>query len=252
MANPLTMKLEQYTRFTPAERDRLDALLDHPRKVFAPREIILREGDGVDHIHLVLSGLAARSKTLPDGDRQVMAFLVPGDLCDLEVFVLRAMDHDIVAVSETTCLLIPMKTIEDLLTEYSTLTRALWWSTMTDSAVLRARIIDHGSRDAHERLAHLFYELLIRYRIIGRAADNSFPFPASQEELADASGITAVHANRILQQLRAEGLIELKNKIMTVTDPGRLKQAARFESNYLHLDRSERPTDVSARAGDLI
>jgi CRP-like cAMP-binding protein len=97
-----------------------------------------------------------------------MALLIPGDLCDVEVFILEAMDHSITAISDTTCVLIPATVIEDLLSEHTKLTKALWWSTMTDSAILREWIVGHGSRDARERLAHLFCEMLIRYRVRGR------------------------------------------------------------------------------------
>ena len=253
MTNPLTMKLEQFTRFEQAERQRLDELLTYPTKTYARGEDIIAEGEKVQDIHLVLTGLAARSKILPDGQRQIMAFLVPGDLCDVEVFVLEAMDHNITAMSQTTCVLIPAKVIEDLLTESSKLTKALWWSTMTDSAVLREWIVSHGSRDARERMAHIFYELLIRYRIVAETTDDSFAFPMTQEDLSEATGMTPMHVNRTLQQLRSEGLIDLKNKVLTVLDTERLKEAAQYEANYLHLIRTEeRDREVSDRAGDLV
>lgn len=253
MANPLTMRLEQFTSFDPDERQRLDQLLSYPTKTYARGETIIAEGEKVDNIHLVLTGLAARSKTLRNGERQIMALLVPGDLCDIEVFVLEGMDHDITAMTGTTCVLIPAKVIEALLTESSKLTKALWWSTMTDSATLREWIVDHGSRDAREQVAHIICELLIRYRIVGETTDDSFSFPLSQEELSEATGMTPVHVNRMLQQLRADGLIELSGKVMTVLDPKRLMEVACFETNYLHLIRTERrDKEVSGRAGDLV
>src|SRR5215217_7461785 len=137
MANPLTMRLEQFVRFDQPERRRLDELLSFPTKAFARGAKIIGEGEKADDIHLVLTGLAARCKTLADGKRQIMAFLIPGDLCDVEVFVLEAMDHNIAALTDTTCVFIPAKKIEELLTESSKLTRRLWWSTMVDSGVLR-------------------------------------------------------------------------------------------------------------------
>jgi CRP-like cAMP-binding protein len=253
MQNPLTMKLEQFSSFEPSERMRLDELLNYPHKTFERGKQIIREGDKVNDIHLVLSGLATRSKTLQDGSRQLMAFLVPGDLCDVEVFVLEAMDHDIIALTETVCVLIPSKEIERLLTESSALTRALWWSTMTDSAVLREWIVNHGKREARERLAHIFCELLIRYRIVGVTDDDSLPFPITQEELAEATGMTPVHVNRMLSQLKAEGLIDLNNKTLTVLDFDRLKDVAQYDVNYLHLIRTERgDAEVSERASDLV
>jgi CRP-like cAMP-binding protein len=253
VANPLTMKLEQFTRFDPEERKRLDELLSYPTQTYARRETIIHEGEKVDDIHLVLTGLAARSKTLRSGDRQFMALLVPGDLCDVEVFILEGMDHDITALTDTTCVLIPAKIIEELLTESTNLTRALWWSTMSDSAILREWIVDHGSRDGLERIAHLMCEMLIRYRVIGETTDCSFPFLLTQEELADATGMTPVHVNRMIQQLRTQKLIELTGRVLTVLDPKALQQVAKFDSTYLHLTRTERrDPEVWQRAGDLV
>lgn len=252
MSNVLTMKLEQFTKFSPSERARLDELLELPRKNYAAGQAIFEEGAKVDSVYLIIDGVAARRKTLPNGSRQTMGFLIPGDLCELEVFVLECMDHDLVAVCETSCIVIPKRVIRGLLIESSILTQALWWSTMADHAMLRSRIIDHGSRESYERLAHLFYEMLIRYRLIGLAQDDSFPFPSTQVELGEATGMTSVHVNRTLQKLRSDGLITFANKRLVVIDPARLKRAARFESNYLHLERTDRETDVSHRAGDLV
>jgi CRP-like cAMP-binding protein len=253
MPNPLTMKLEQFTRFDQNERMRLDELLAYPTKTYARGQDIIAQGEKVEDIHLVLTGLAARSKVLRNGDRQLMALLVPGDLCDLEVFVLEAMDHSIVAIAQTTCVLIPAKVIRELLTESSTLTQALWWSTMIDSAILREWIVDQGKRDAFERIAHLCYEMLVRYRVVGQTTDDTIPFHLTQEDLSDAMGVTPIHANRMLMKLREDGLISLKSKVLTVLDAPRLKKVARFESNYLHLVRTnEGDREVSGRAGDLV
>jgi CRP-like cAMP-binding protein len=247
------MKLEQFTRFDQEERQRLDGLLSHPSKTFARGEVIIREGQKVRNIHLVLTGLGARAKTLASGDVQMMAFLIPGDLCDVEVFVLEAMDHDIVALSDTTCILIPADEMERLLTESGRLTRAMWWSTMVDSAILREWIVDHGSRDSRERIAHIICELLIRYRVVGETTDDAIPFPLTQDELAQATGMTPVHVNRMLQQLRAEGLIELKSKVLTVLEPKRLMEAAQYDPSYLHLIRTEQGDgEIAARTGDLV
>jgi CRP-like cAMP-binding protein len=253
MANPLTMKLEQFTGFDQTERLRLNELLAYPTKTYARGQTIIPQGEKVEHIYLVLTGLAARAKILRNGDRQLMALLIPGDLCDVEVFVLEAMDHSIVAMAETTCVLIPAKVIRGLLTESSKLTQALWWSTMVDSAILREWIVDHGKRDARERIAHLCYEMLVRYRVVAETTDDALPFLLTQEDLSDAMGVTPIHANRMLQKLRDEGLITLKGKVLTVLDPPRLKKVARFESGYLHLDRTNKgDTEVSGRAGDLV
>jgi CRP-like cAMP-binding protein len=253
MANSLTMKLEQFIRFDQGDRLRLDQLLSYPTRTFTRGDTIIEEGKEVRDIHLLLTGLAARSKILADGRRQIMAFLVPGDLCDVEVFVLRAMDHTIIAMTDTTCLLIPAEVIEGLLTESSDITKALWWSTMVDSGILREWIIDHGRRDAREQIAHLFYEMLIRHRIVGETTNDSFSFPITQDDLADATGLTPPHVNKTLQDLRAAGLIEFKNRVLTILDTQRLRNAAHYESGYLHLNRTEKgDREVADRAGDLV
>jgi CRP-like cAMP-binding protein len=163
------------------------------------------------------------------------------------------MDHGVGAISPTTTALIPGKVIAELVRSSGALSSALWWGTLTDLAVLRERIVDHGRRDAHERVAHLLCELLVRYRMVGRSRDNAIDFPMTQSDLADASGMTPVHANRTLQKLRAEGLIALSGKTLTVLDPDRLREVAGFNSNYLHLDRAHDPKDgIADRTGDLV
>lgn len=102
-------------------------------------------------------------------------------------------------------------------------------------------------------MAHLFYEMLVRFRVVGLAPDDGYPFPLTQNELAEAVGLTPVHVNRTLQQLRADGLVEFRGKLLTVKDPAGLKRLGRFSSNYLHLRRTEAgDAEVAARAGDLV
>ena len=240
MTNPLLMRLEQYAPLEQDDRERLDTLIGDHLESYAPRQDVIREGDRADRIHLIVSGMAARYKLLPNGNRQIMAVLIPGDFCDMEVIVFDRMDHCICAISEAVCALVPARRMREELAGRSALTRALWWSAMTESAVLRERIIDHGRRDARERLAHLFYEMLLRYRVIEQAEGDRIAFPLTQEELADASGLTPVHVNRTLKQLRNEGLIALKERYLTVLDPAGLRKVAGFNPNYLHLRGAER------------
>jgi CRP-like cAMP-binding protein len=247
------MKMEQFTAFTPQQRDRLDALVAERQQNYAPDEDILLEDQPINECHVILSGLAIRYKLLPDGERQILAFLIPGDLCDAEVFVLDRMDHSVSAVAPTTCAVISAHTMRTLLREISPMSEALWWGTMTDLAVLRERLVDIGRRDARERIAHLIYEMLVRYRTIGETDDDVMPWPITQDELADATGLTTVHINRTLRQLREEGLIDPNRREMRVLDPDRLRQVSGFNPNYLHLIRTEqRQSKVAERAGDLV
>jgi CRP-like cAMP-binding protein len=247
------MKMEQFTAFTPQQRDRLDALVAERQQNYAPDEDILVEDQPINQCHVILSGLAIRYKLLPDGERQILAFLIPGDLCDAEVFVLDRMDHSVSAVTPTACAVISADTMRTLLREISPMSEALWWGTMTDLAVLRERLVDIGRRDARERIAHLIYEMLVRYRTIGETDDDVMPWPITQDELADATGLTTVHINRTLRQLREEGLIDPNRREMRVLDPDRLRQVSGFNPNYLHLIRTEqRQSKVAERAGDLV
>jgi CRP-like cAMP-binding protein len=252
MRNPWTMKMEQFTAFSDMEKRRLDDLIRAKQDQHAPKDDIIADGAHSGHCHVVLSGLACRYKLLPDGGRQIMAFLIPGDLCDAEIFILRVMDHGVAAITPTTTALIPAEDMKSLLRETSSLGEALWWGTMTDLGVLRERIVDEGRRNAYVRIAHLYYEMLVRYRMVELTDGNSFEFPVTQTDLADATGLTPVHANRTLRKLRADGLIELSGGVLNVLDPARLKQAAHFNGEYLHLDRAHDRAPVGQRAGDLV
>lgn len=252
MLNPWTMKMEQFTAFSDMEKRRLDDLISDLKAEHAPKEDIIADGTHSDRCHVVLSGLACRYKMLADGRRQIMAFLVPGDLCDAEIFILKEMDHGVAAITPTTTAVIPSEIMRTLLRETSSLGEALWWGTMTDLGVLRERIIDHGRRTAYVRIAHLLYEMLVRYRMVGLTTGNRFSFPITQTDLADATGLTPVHANRMLQKLRRDHLIETSGAWVTVLDPSNLKRAAQFNGAYLHLDRVHDPDAVGQRAGDLI
>jgi CRP-like cAMP-binding protein len=247
------MKMEQFTSFTDEQRARLHTLFHARQRDYAAGEDILTEDEAIDECHVIVTGLAARYKLLPEGERQIMAFLVPGDLCDAEVFILDKMDHSIVALTPTRCAIIGADKMKELLREISAMSEALWWGTMTDLAVLRERVVDVGRRDAMERIAHLIYEMLVRYRIIGATDDETMPWPITQEDLADATGLTPVHVNRTLRQLREQGVIEFNRRELKVLDPARLREVGSFNPNYLHLQRTEeRNGHVAERAGDLV
>lgn len=252
MPNPWTMKMQMFTAFSAEEQDRLDDLVLSRQVTYAARDDIIADGAHSADCHVVLSGMACRYKILRDGSRQIMAFLIPGDLCDAEIFVLKVMDHGVAAMAPTVAALVSGQAMKDMLRENSRLGEALWWGTMTDLGVLRERIIDHGRRKAKERIAHMLYEMLVRYRMVGLAPDDTYDFPVTQTDLADATGLTPVHANRTLQKLRADGLIASNGKTVKVLDPAGLKKVAQFNGEYLHLDRAHEHTEVGQRASSLV
>lgn len=253
MSNPWAMKMEQFTSFTQEERDRLDAIVAFKQREFRAQEDIIADGTHSDFCHILLTGLACRYKILPDGERQIMAFLVPGDLCDAEIFILKRMDHGVGSLTPSSTAMIHSTEMKKLLREVSPISEAFWWGTMTDLGVLRERIIDQGRRDATERLAHLLYEMLVRYRVSGATKDNSIDFPITQTDLADATGMTPSHVNRVLQRFREDGIIELRSRTLTITNPARLKAISQFDATYLHLDRTEaNDPAVAGRVSDLL
>lgn len=233
--NPLVRKLLNLARLTPEEQAHLDGLLDNVHSTARGRNIIA-EGDRPDFVHLILKGWAARYKDLSDGRRQILAFLLPGDFCDLHVPILKEMDHGINAVTDCLVAYVRTEAIDEAIDRYPRIARALWWGTLVDEAVLRSWIVNTGRRDARERLAHLFCELHIRMRMVGLAGDGGFNLPMTQETLGDAAGLTAVHVNRTLKQLREEGAVEVSKQEVNVLDPERLRKIAGFNPNYLHLE----------------
>ncbi len=242
MPNPWIMKMEQFTSFSEQDRQTLEALSGRRLRTYAPREDVIREGDHSPENHLIVSGFACRYKLLADGARQIMAFLVPGDLCDAEIFILKEMDHSICVLTQSVVAAIPGEAMRDLLVTRPGVALALWWGTLQDEGVLRARLVDIGRRDARQRIAHIIYEVLVRLRVVGATSDDCFDWPATQTDLADATGLTTVHVNRTLQRLRDDGLIALESgRRLRVLDRAGLREAAGFNPNYLHLDRATDP-----------
>jgi len=214
------------------------------REVGARRDLV-REGEKPRAVNVVLDGWACRYKQLPDGRRQVVSFFLPGDLCDANVFILREMDHSIGAITKVRYAEIMPADFEDLMTQSPRITQALWWHELVTAAVQREWTTNVGQRSAYERIAHLLCELFIRLRQVQLTEGESCDFPLTQTDIADATGLTSVHVNRTLQELRREGLIGLAGKRLTIPDLRALMNVSMFNANYLHLDREGRHLDAN-------
>jgi len=236
--NPLARKLSSFVDLSPDDCRHLDDLCTDTR-TWGAGGTLIREGERPEVVFLLLDGWACRYKLLPDGSRQIMAYLIPGDLCDIHIFILKAMDHSIGLLSEANVAAISKAAMQRTLEERPAIARALFWSTLVDEATLREWLVNMGQRDAYARLAHLFCEMWLRMKQIGLTHGNSFTLPVTQEELGDTMGLTSVHVNRVLQRLRAEGLLSLARGQMTLHDIDRLREIAGFDPNYLHLDRRD-------------
>ena len=174
MDSPLIKKMEQFTAFSDEDRTLLNDLVARRQRHYNAREDIIAEGEKSADIHIVVSGLACRYKLLEDGRRQIMAFLVPGDPCDPEIFILQAMDHTIGTLAPSMIASISGTIMKDLLLNRAGIALAFWWNTLQDEGVLRERIIDEGRRDAYARLAFLIYEVFLRMRAVGIIDDANF------------------------------------------------------------------------------
>jgi CRP-like cAMP-binding protein len=235
MNNPLLRKLANFTQLSEEESDALDECCNDIRE-FGAREDVISQGDRTGGVKLLLEGFACRYKVLEDGRRQVVAYFVPGDLCDLRVFILKRMDHSIGAVVASKVATISPENVLKLTHTYPNLTRALWWSTLVEEAVAREWIVNVGQRNALERMAHLFCELLYRFRAVGLNDGLSCTLPLTQVELAETLGLSSVHVNRTLQELRRKKLITLEGGTLTIQDLDALKEVSFFNADYLHLD----------------
>jgi len=242
MAPALTLRLQAFTRLSEDDRAAV-AKISKTRRVVAPRRDLIREGEVPRYIHLILEGWACRYKTLPDGRRQIVAFFVPGDFCDLNVYILKAMDHSIGAISRLLVGDISRDDMDKLTADYPRVTQALWWESLVNSAIQREWTLNVGQRTAYERIAHLLVELYMRLNTVGLAQNGNCDFPLTQNDLADATGLTAVHVNRTLQELRRDKLIELDRRRLHIPDLDKLMDAAMFNPNYLHLDHEGRHLD---------
>ena len=214
------------------------------RTVGARRDVV-REGDEPRSVNLVLEGWACRYKQLPDGRRQIVSFFIPGDLCDSNVFILKEMDHSVGAITQTRIAEISQPDFQAMMDESPRITQALWWHELVNASVQREWTTNIGQRTAFERIAHLLCEMFVRLRSVGLTDGDSCDFPLTQVDLADATGLTAVHVNRTLQELRRDGLITLEHRRLTIPDLDRLQDVAMFNPNYLHLDREGRHLDAN-------
>jgi CRP-like cAMP-binding protein len=244
MSNPLLRKLGNFTALSEEESEAVIECCKDVRTVGA-REDVISQGDRTGGVKLLLDGFACRYKTLEDGRRQIVAYFVPGDLCDLRVFILKRMDHSIGAIAPSRVATIAPDNMLKLMHTYPALTRALWWSTLVEEAIAREWILNVGQRNALERTGHLFCELLYRFRAVGLNEGLACTLPLTQVELAETLGLSPVHVNRTLQELRRQKLITLDDGTLTIQNLQALEELSFFNAEYLHQDyRADKPRDV--------
>jgi CRP-like cAMP-binding protein len=233
MTNRFVEKMSGLADLSAADVAALEAITARPRR-YAARKDLIREGDETGSMFVVLEGWICRYKILPHGGRQIMAFLIPGDACDLHIKLLAQMDHCIQAITPAQVATVTRDEMQAMMDEHPNIARAMYTGQLVDEGIMRAWIVSMGRRSSIERVAHLICELYLRVRAIGLAHDGEFTLPLSQMVLADALGMTPVHINRVLKELRLTGAMALKRGSVAILDPVKLVQIAGFDENYLH------------------
>jgi CRP-like cAMP-binding protein len=201
---------------------------------------VIRHGQELSQSTLLLEGWMARAKDLPNGQRQIAEINLPGDFVDLHGFTLKRLDHDIMTITPCRVAFVPHERLVELTEKWPHLTRLYWFNTNLDAAIHREWTLSLGRRSAIARLAHLLLELNIRLGITGLTQHNSYDFPLTQIELGECLGLTSVHVNRTLQELRRMGLVDLQNRRVTIHDLHALQSVAEFDEDYLYLGKRSR------------
>lgn len=233
MSNAFVKKLNGYCVLGRAEVAALtDATADR-RDVSANADLI-REGDRPGPVFVILDGWAFRYKILPGGTRQVLAFLMPGDCCDLNIGLLSEMDHSIKTITPSVVVTISRAKMDLMMDKHRAIAKAMYIAQLVDEGTMRAWITSIGRRTGPERVAHLMCELYIRARNIGLPDPSKIKLPLSQLLLADSLGMTPVHLSRVLKQLRLAGAMHLQRGSLQIADTGKLVHLAGFDENYLH------------------
>lgn len=204
------------------------------RKTFTREAYLAREGERTTICTLLLNGLAFRQKLVSDGARQIISFHIPGEFLDIQNCMLEVADHNVQALTRCMVGALAKEALVQLMDQSPNVRRAIWLDSLIDSSVFREWVVNVGRRDARERIAHLLCELADRLKSAGLTDGSVYDFPLTQEQFADATGLTAVHTNRTLQGLRKEGLIRLSQSQLAILDWEALAAIGDFSERYLH------------------
>lgn len=233
--SPLVHKLASIHPLTDAELHGVAALPTQVRPIQAGQDIV-HEGDKPSRCCIILEGFACRHKIAgEDGRRQIMAFHVPGDMPDLMSLHLRVMDNSLGMLTTGKTAFVDHQPLRELIGNHPRIGDALWRDTLIDAAVGREWLVGVGRRDAYTRIAHLLCEMFRRMEAVGLADGMSISLPLTQQTISDAVGLSPVHVNRVVQQLRGAGLIGWKGGVLQVLDWEELHRAGEFDPTYLHL-----------------
>lgn len=230
----LLLKLRARDVISPEEEEAIRDTIAEVEEVPA-RKTVVKRGETLNRSVLLIEGLMCRYKDLRNGRRQITALHVAGDFLDLHGFTLKHLDHDVMSLSPCKVAFASHERLTRITETYPHLTRLLWFSTNLDAAIHREWELSLGQRTGAVRAAHLICELHTRLQIVGLVREHDFELPINQTELGECLGLTVVHTNRVLKELRERGLAHFKKAVVTIHDMDRLKAFAEFDPTYLYL-----------------
>jgi len=233
--NLMVRRLEKGAPLGDRDRRALLALPHNVRRI-GPGGHVVRDGDRPEYCALLLSGFAYRYKLTGEGGRQIISLHMPGEWLDLQHMFLGIADTSVQTLTEADVAFVPRAAIEELVLSNADVARALWIDTLIDSSIFREWVVNVGRRDSRARVAHILCEFSLRMEAAGLARDHVYELPMTQEQLADAVGLTSVHVNRVLKQLREEGLIDRDRRNIRIVDWKRIREVGDFNERYLHHD----------------
>lgn len=225
-------RLASYVSLTNAEKDTLRRSLGPVRQVPTHAELLV-QGAASAGPTIILSGLACQFTLLRNGKRQITAFVLPGDICEFKFLTSGLIEQGVRTLSPVLATAIPVGRLTEACEAYPNLVKALLHASAVQEAITREWLISLGQRSAVQRMAHLFCELYMRLKVVGMVKGGSFHLPMTQSELGESMGLSTVHVNRTLQELRRDGLIETREKTVYLLDFARLASCAMFDPGYL-------------------
>jgi CRP-like cAMP-binding protein len=230
----LLRQLELYSKLPDFDRQ---LILDLPHRI---RQLdaggyLIREGEKPTQCMILTSGYAFRQKVTGDGSRQILAVCIPGDAVDLQNMFLKVSDHSVQLFTQAKVADVPREALQELVLTRPAIATAVIQLTLVEASILREWVVNVGRRDARERIAHVLCEFAVRLESRGLMADHGFELPMTQEQLADATGLTSVHVNRVLKGLETDGLISRQRRHIHYSNWRALQEAGDFSRRYLHI-----------------
>jgi CRP-like cAMP-binding protein len=221
-------------QLTEAQRSALEEAVSDRRRL-PPRSVLIDRGEVLRHSTMLVEGFMIRFIDDQDGERQIVAFHVPGDFVDLHGYPLEILDHGIASVTEAEVAIVPHRALETLTERDPDLGRTLWAATLLDASIHREWLFRLGRLNAVGRIAHFILETDARLQAIGHSDGRRFILPITQADLGEITGLTSIHINRVLRMLREERICIFRSSTVEILDPERLARIGQFDPAYLYL-----------------